>query len=244
MAGFTLAYSQMTPWQDAFKHKFTRETAAQIPGILGVPPVGTEPQPTDITLHGRAWRTRYGNSYARLVWSGAHGGTVSVWRNGTRLMRTPKRRPVRELPRPTPRDVRLRAARCRRPALEPDHAHRVGAGRDSSRRRGDPRRADSPIATRRSAQATTSTSPVRVYGEPGGCTGSSPDRTTCSGTPRSPEVRDDAGSSRRRRGGPAMRAASAAPLLVAAAACVRVPRGAGFDDVQRSLSTRTESTRQ
>ena len=138
MAGFTLAYSQMTPWQDAFKHKFTRETAAQIPGILGVPPVGTEPQPTDITLHGRAWRTRYGNSYARLVWSGAHGGTVSVWRNGTRLMRTPKRRPVRELPRPTPRDVRLRAARCRRPALEPDHAHRVGAGRDSSRRRGDP----------------------------------------------------------------------------------------------------------
>jgi len=89
MAGFTLAYSRMTPWQDAFKHKFTRETAAQIPGILGVPPVGTEPQPTDITLHGRAWRTRYGNSYARLVWSGAHGGTVSVWRNGTRLMRTP-----------------------------------------------------------------------------------------------------------------------------------------------------------
>ena len=38
-----------------------------------------------------------------------------------------------------------------------------------------------------------------------------------------------------------MRAASAALLLVATAGCVRVPRGAGFDDVQRSLSTRTSA---
>ncbi len=90
MAGFTLAYSQMTPWQDPFTHMFTAEIAEEIPSILGVPPVGTEPPPeSGITLTGRAWRTHYGNAYAELLWGGAYGGNVSVWRNSTKLMKTP-----------------------------------------------------------------------------------------------------------------------------------------------------------
>jgi len=47
MALITHAYSNMTPWQDPFTHKSTKEMAARVHQILGAPPTtGTAPTPT------------------------------------------------------------------------------------------------------------------------------------------------------------------------------------------------------
>jgi len=86
MALFTHSYSNMEPWQDPFVHKSVRAMVPEVHRILGIAPVGTEPLAFE--LHGRAWRTRYGNAYAELTWSGADGSRVSIWRGGMRLMTT------------------------------------------------------------------------------------------------------------------------------------------------------------
>lgn len=92
MALFTHAYSAMEPWQDAFFHKSTRSMAAEVHRILGIPPVGTAPPPEPIpafTLRlGKVRRTRLGNAYVELLWSGATGPRVIISRDGVRLMAT------------------------------------------------------------------------------------------------------------------------------------------------------------
>jgi hypothetical protein len=47
MALITHAYSDMTPWQDPFTHKSSKDMAARVHAILGCPPTtGTAPTPT------------------------------------------------------------------------------------------------------------------------------------------------------------------------------------------------------
>ena len=90
MALFTHSYSGMTPWQDPFLHQSTLAMAPAVHQILGIVPVDglPPPPPPPFTLAGRAWRTRRGNAYVELIWQGATGERVTIWRNGQGLTST------------------------------------------------------------------------------------------------------------------------------------------------------------
>ncbi len=87
MGLWTLAYSDMTPWQDAFPHKATKAMAPSVHSILGAAPVGTAPN-SPVTLEGRSWITSFGNGRVELTWRYAKGTNVTVWENDVRKLTT------------------------------------------------------------------------------------------------------------------------------------------------------------